>query len=93
MHVTDGEAAVTEAARILRRQGLSEEERTILSYMGLASIAFWQPSQIAPGVGLSVIRVRSHLRALEMAGYVERPGTTHGSETEFRLTVDSVAQG
>ena len=65
---------------------MTQENKKILSRMNLAGNAFWQPSQIAPGVGLSVIRVRSRLRMLEDAGYVERSRADSGYETEFRLT-------
>jgi DNA-binding MarR family transcriptional regulator len=85
MQEINPEAAVEEAARILGLD-LSEDERKILSYMSLAGTAFWQPSQIAPGVRLSVLRIRSRLRGLEDAGYVERSRVAEGSETEFRLT-------
>jgi len=82
----DAAAAVDEAVRILRLKDLIQEDKQILSRMNLAGNAFWRPSQIAPGLGLSVIRVRSRLRMLEDAGYVERPRTENGYETEFRLT-------
>jgi hypothetical protein len=80
----DPAAAVAEAARIVGLKGLTQDERKILSYMNLASNAFWQPSQIAPGVGLPGIRIRSQLRALEDAGYVERSKTAQSFEAEFR---------
>lgn len=86
MRSIDAEGAMAEAARILRLKDLIEDERKILCYMNLADNACWQPSQIAPGVGMSVIRIRSRLRALGDAGYVERPRASQGSETEFRLT-------
>ena len=86
MQATNCEPAVTATAQFVSGHGLSTEERSILAYMGLAVNAFWQPSQIAPALGLSVIQVRSQLRALELAGYVDRARATQGPETEFRLT-------
>jgi hypothetical protein len=62
------------------------DDREIMTYMSWAADAFWQPSQIAPGLGLSAIVVRSRLRALEAVGYVERATEAVGAETQFRLT-------
>jgi DNA-binding MarR family transcriptional regulator len=86
MQPIDPGAAVAEATRILRLKGLTQDERKILSYMNLANNAFWQLSQIAHGVGLSSIRIRSRLRVLGDAGYVERSKTSQDLETEFRIT-------
>ena len=86
MQTDDAAAAVDEAVRILRLKDLTQDDKKVLTRMKLAGNAFWRPSQIAPGLGLSVIRVRSRLRMLEDAGYVERSITENGYETEFRLT-------
>ncbi len=77
--------AVDEGTRTLAAE-LSADDQTIVRYMRWAPDAFWQPTQIAPGIGLSVIRVRTCLRGLEDRGCVERLRRTSGSETQFRLT-------
>ena len=82
------QAAVAEAARIIGLSSkLNDVDEKTLSLMGLAGRAYWLPSQIAGSLRLSVIQVRSRLRALEKAGYVERSSSTGRGETESRLTV------
>jgi predicted ArsR family transcriptional regulator len=71
---------------MIPRQDLTDDDRNMLRYMN-EHVRFWSASELAPHFGLSAAEARTHLDALEQAGYLRQLGeSSNQPEPTFTLT-------